>query len=326
MQPVTFDIAPGLTAIDTFYGGRERYTAAYLLSAEQPAIVETGPTTSAAAVVAGLERLGIGPADLAHIVVTHIHLDHAGGVGRLAELYPAATVWVHERGAQHLADPTRLVASAARIYGDVQLAKLFGPVEPVPPHRIRGLSDGDRIDLGDRALDVLHTPGHASHQVALVDSETGAVFTGDALGIHVPDVPGLRPATPPPDFDVELTVDSIERIRARAHGAVVLFSHFGPVEQVNRICDLAIRRTRSWAEVVRVALERTDDLDEIVLALEQEARRDVETGAEAAVDLGRFEVLSSVRVNALGIVRYWQKRAARAAGAAADGGDVQPES
>jgi len=326
VQPVTFDIAPGLTAIDTFYAGRERYTAAYLLSAEQPAIVETGPTTSAAAVVAGLERLGIGPADLAHIVVTHIHLDHAGGVGRLAELYPAATVWVHERGAPHLADPTRLVASAARIYGDVQLAELFGPVEPVPAHRIRGLSDGDRIDLGDRALDVLHTPGHASHQVALVDSETGAVFTGDALGIHVPDVPGLRPATPPPDFDVELTVDSIERIRARAHGAVVLFSHFGPVEQVDRICDLAIRRTRSWAEVVRVALDRTDDLDEIVLALEQEARRDVETGAEAAVDLGRFEVLSSVRVNALGIVRYWQKRAARAAGAAADGGDVQPES
>lgn len=326
VEPVTFEIAPGLTAIDTFYAGRERYTAAYLLSAQEPAIVETGPTTSAAVVVAGLERLGIGPGDLSHIVVTHIHLDHAGGVGRLAETFPAATVWVHERGAPHLADPARLVASATRVYGQTQMTSLFGPVVPVAPHRIRPLSDGDRIDLGGRLLDVLHTPGHASHQIALADSDTGAVFTGDALGIHVPDLPVLRPATPPPDFDLELTIGSIERIRDRARHGMLLFSHFGPVDQVDRICDLAIRRTRSWAEVVRVALRRTDDVDEIVAALERETRSDVETGAEAPIDLERFEVLSSVRINALGIVRYWQKRAAREAQAAADEGGAQPES
>ncbi len=325
MDPVTFEVAPGLTAIDTFYGGRERYTAAYLLAGAEPAIVETGPTTSAEHVVAGLEHLGIGPTDLAHVVVTHIHLDHAGGVGRLAKVFPNATVWVHERGAPHLQDPARLVASATRLYGEERMASLFGPVEPVPGDRLRALGDGDRIELGGRHLEALDTPGHASHHVALVDSATGAVFTGDVLGIHVPDVRVLRPATPPPDFDPDLTVRSIERIRERARPSMVLFSHFGPVTEVDRICDLAVRRTRSWTEVVRRGLERTADLDEIVALLEQEARRDVETGAEAEIDLERFETLSSVRMNAMGIVRYWTKRAEREA-QEAEGGRPQPES
>jgi glyoxylase-like metal-dependent hydrolase (beta-lactamase superfamily II) len=313
MEPVIFQVAPGLTAIDTFYGGRERYTATYLLGASEPAIVETGPTTSAEHVITGLEHLGVGPNDLAHILVTHIHLDHAGGVGHLTRVFPNATVWVHERGAPHLQDPARLVASATRLYGESKMSSLFGPVEPVPSERIRILADGDRVRLGDRALDVLDTPGHASHHVALVDSATGAVFTGDALGIHVPDLRALRPATPPPDFDVELAVRSIQRIRECARPSMVLFSHFGPVAEVDRICDLAVQRTQSWAEVVREALERTDDLDDIVALLQDEARRDVETGAEATIDLERFETLSSVRMNALGIVRYWKKCAEREA-------------
>lgn len=308
MDPVTFEVADRLTAIDTFFAGRERYTAAYLLEADEPAIIETGPTTSEEAVVAGLDHLGIGPRDLAHIVLTHIHLDHAGGVGRLSARYPEATVWVHERGAPHLADPTKLVASAERIYGGIRMASLFGAVDPVPAQRIRRLSDGDVVALGGRTLEALDTPGHASHHLALVDAATGAVFTGDALGIHSPGVAALRPATPPPDFDLELAVRSIERIRQRARSGIMLFAHFGPVVEVDRICDLAVRRTRSWAEVVREALRRTDDLDEIVALLEGEARRDVETGAEAAIDLQRFETLSSIRMNAMGLMRYWRRR------------------
>jgi glyoxylase-like metal-dependent hydrolase (beta-lactamase superfamily II) len=311
MEPVTFEVSPGITAIDTFYGGRERYTAAYLLAADRPTLVETGPTTSVEPVVAGLERLGVGPHDLANIVVTHIHLDHAGGVGRLRERFPAATVFVHERGARHLADPARLVASATRLYGETQMAALFGPVDPVPAERIAALADGDRIELGGRALLVDHTPGHASHQVALTDTATGAVFTGDALGVHVPDLPVLRPATPPPDVDVEAAVESIERIRTRAR-SVLLFAHFGPIPEIDRTCDLAIARIRAWAEAVRDELRRTDDPDEIADRLREEARRDIETGAEASLDLdaleNRLRLLSSVRMNALGLIRYWQKR------------------
>lgn len=310
MEAVVFEVAPGITAIDTFYGGRERTTAAYLLDAREPAIVETGPTRSADHVAAGLERLGVGSGDLAHIVVTHIHLDHAGGVGTLCERYPRATVWVHEAGARHLADPTRLLASATRIYGEGRMGSLFGPVAPVPAQRIRSVGDGDVIELGGRSLSSAATPGHAKHQVALVDSATGAVFTGDALGIHPPDLPVLRPATPPPDYDLELAVGSIERIRSLA-GELVLFSHFGPVGDVDRICDLAIARFRGWTEAVRVAMERTGDLDEIVAVLEEESSRDAETGAQATLDLDRLEILSGVRMNAMGILRYWQKRRER---------------
>lgn len=313
MEPVVFEVAPGITAIDTFFGGRERYTAAYLLDADEPAIVETGPTTSFEPVVAGLGTLGVGPEDLAHVVVTHIHLDHAGGVGRIAEHFPRAAVWVHERGAPHLVDPSRLLDSAARIYGSELLASLFGPVEPVAPQRIHAVDEGAVIDLGGRTLDVLATPGHAKHHVALVDSTTGAVFTGDALGIHPPDAPALRPATPPPEYDLELALSSIGAIRERARGSKVLFSHFGPVDEVDRVCELAERRFRSWTEAVGRALERTDDLDEIVRVLERVATEDVETGAEAALDLERMETLSSVRMNAMGIMRYWQLRRVREA-------------
>jgi glyoxylase-like metal-dependent hydrolase (beta-lactamase superfamily II) len=312
VDAVVFEVADGVTAIDTFYGGRERYTAAYLLHGSEPAIVETGPTTSVPHVMAGLERLGVGPDDLAHIVLTHIHLDHGGGAGTLCERFPNANVWVHELGAPHLAKPDRLVASATMVYGEQQMASLFGPVAPVPAQRITALSDGDVMDLGGRSLTAVATPGHAKHQVALIDSASGAVFTGDALGIHPPDLPVLRPATPPPDYDLELAVRSIERIRSLA-GELLLFSHFGPVTEVDRICDLAVKRFRDWTEAVHVAMDRTTDLDELVEILEDEAKRDVETGSQAGLDLGRLEMLSGVRINALGILRYWQKRREREA-------------
>jgi glyoxylase-like metal-dependent hydrolase (beta-lactamase superfamily II) len=312
--PVVFSVADGITAIDTFMGGLARYTAGYLLHATEPTLVETGPTTSVEPVADALEHLGIAPGDLAHIVVTHIHLDHAGGVGRLSERFPAAMIWVHERGARHLADPSRLVASATRIYGEQEMRQVFGPVDPVAADRLHPLHDGDLISAGDRTLEVLDTPGHASHHVALIDSQTGAIFTGDALGIHVPDLPVLRPATPPPDFDLERYVSSIERIRGDAR-SMLLFAHFGPLLDVDATCDLAIRRVRRWAAVVRDATLETEDPEELASRLEAAALGDIETGSEATLDLemleDRLRLLSSIRMNAAGLARYWRKRRER---------------
>ncbi|HET9672785.1 MAG TPA: MBL fold metallo-hydrolase [Actinomycetota bacterium] len=317
MEPVAFQVAQGITAIDTFMGGRERYTAAYLLDADQPTLVETGPGTSVGPVTRALTRLGLARDDLAHVVVTHIHLDHAGGVGALAERFPSATVWVHERGARHLADPTRLIASTARVWGEREMTELFGPTGPVPAGRLRALRDADAIDLGGRELEVLDTPGHASHHLALVDSRTGVVFTGDALGIHVPDLPVLRPATPPPEFDLERYVASIERIRGRARSSL-LFAHFGPLEDVEATCDLAIRRVRDWTQLVGEAMRDTEDPEELALRLERAALDDIETGAESTLDLqtleDRLRLLSSIRMNAQGIARYWRKRREREGG------------
>jgi glyoxylase-like metal-dependent hydrolase (beta-lactamase superfamily II) len=307
----TFEAANRLVAVDTKMSGRYRVTSAYLVQASEPALVETGPTTSADAVTAALDTLGLGPEDLAHIVVTHIHLDHAGGAGTIAARFPSATVWVHERGARHLADPSRLWASAAQVYGgEDRLVEMFGPMEPIEPDRLRAVAEGDRIELGDRALDVMYTPGHASHHVSLVDSASGALFTGDALGIHFPDVGVLQPATPPPDVDVELAVESIERIRARAE-TTLMFSHFGPVREVDELCGIAADRIRVWSEVVRGAMERTDDLDRIAEILSAHTATEF---AEAGATTGareRYELLSSTRTNAAGLVRYWTKRRER---------------
>jgi glyoxylase-like metal-dependent hydrolase (beta-lactamase superfamily II) len=286
--PVVFPVADGITAIDTFMGGRARYTAAYLLDAVEPALVETGPGTSVEAVTLSLGALGVDADQLAHVVVTHIHLDHAGGVGAISKRFPNAAIWVHERGAPHLADPSRLVASATRVWGEHEMRQLFLPVEPVASTRIRALRDGDVIEMGDRSLAVLDTPGHASHHVGLVDSRSGAVFTGDALGIHVPDLPALRPATPPPDFDLERYIASIERIRESTR-SVLLFAHFGPLDDVDATCDLAIRRVREWAGVVGEALLETEDPDELAARLEAAALADIETGSEATLDLDMLE-------------------------------------
>jgi glyoxylase-like metal-dependent hydrolase (beta-lactamase superfamily II) len=307
---VTFVVAPGITAIDTFMGGRERYTAAYLVNASEPALIETGPGTSVEPVTRALDALGIGSNALAHIILTHIHLDHAGGVGALAVAFPRATVWVHERGARHLVEPARLVASATRVYGADRMTTLFGPVEPVPSDRLRVFVGDTSLDLGGRSLLALDTPGHASHHLAIVDSVTGVVFTGDALGIHVPALPILRPATPPPDFDLELAVASVERIRS-VDPSVLLFAHFGPIADVDRTCDLAVSRLRAWTRTVQRAMESTDDPDEIAEVLAREAANEAVTGAEAQLDLDRLETLAGIRMNALGIMRYLTQRAER---------------
>jgi glyoxylase-like metal-dependent hydrolase (beta-lactamase superfamily II) len=303
----TFEAAPGVLGIDTRMTGRAMVTSAYLVTAGEPALIETGPTTSVDAVTLGLRTLGIEERDLAHIVVTHIHLDHAGGVGTLAARFPKATVWVHERGAPHLQDPSRLMASAARVYGEQRLRGLFGSMDPVPGGRLRSVADGDTIPLGDRSLEVLYTPGHAAHHVSLIDSGSGALWTGDALGIHLPDVGVLRPATPPPDIDLDTATASIERIHERAP-AVLMFSHYGPVREVQEMCELATARWRKWAGIVREALDQTPELERVTEILRQRTVSEFDGATEPAAAMERYEVLSSMEMNAAGLTRYWRKR------------------
>ncbi len=147
-------------------------------------------------------------------MVTHIHLDHAGGVGDIASMFPSAEVVVHEKGARHLVDPTRLMASARMVYGDA-LDVLFGELAPVPADRLRALDDVGEVDLGDgRRLESYYSPGHAKHHVGLLDSVSGDLYVGDAAGVYIPETGDLRPATPPPDFDLDVALASIGRFAA----------------------------------------------------------------------------------------------------------------
>src|SRR5438045_4210521 len=187
-------IGPGVVELDTLLGGWQRVTAGYLIEGPAPVLVETGSQSSVPALLAALEAHGVAAGDLAGVAVTHIHLDHAGGVGDVARAFPRATVYVHEKGARHLADPARLVESAAMVYGDL-LDTLYGRLDPTPVERIHVLEDGEAINIGGgRSLTAVDSPGHAKHHLALHDSESGLLFAGDAIGVRLPDAGVLRPA------------------------------------------------------------------------------------------------------------------------------------
>ena len=188
---------------------------------------------------------------------------------------------------------------------------LFGTTLPVEPGRIRTVRDGDTIALGDRSLEVMFTPGHASHHVALADSLTGGVFTGEAVGSHLPWVDVYRPALPPPEVDVEAALASIERIRARAE--FLLTSHFGPIADASEGCDRAASHVRGWSQTVRVLSAEGADLDVIADTLRQQAAAEHMRDAGVPIDLARYDALGSIRMNAAGLDRYWRKRREREA-------------
>jgi len=293
--------------IDTRMGGFDGITAGYLIRGERPALVETGAARSADEVVRALAGLGVGPDDLATIVVTHIHLDHAGGVGDLAAAFPHAEVVVHEAGARHLVDPTALLASAARVFGPV-LDELFGPLLPTDASRVRVLRDGDVVDLGGgRRLDSFDSPGHARHHVGLLDSLSGDLYTGDAAGVWTPETGDLRPATPPPDFDLEAALASLERMRERGPTRL-LFSHFGPVAEVSATLDRSQEELRLWVELVRDARAEGLDLDHAVARVRERTRERYRVRDLPDVE-HKLEVLSSTEADVSGIWRYLDRAA-----------------
>lgn len=304
--PAVVDLGDEVHAIDTRMSGYSGITSGYLIRSDRPCLVETGTATSAPVVRDALAGLGIGPADLATIVVTHIHLDHAGGVGDLAAMFPNAEVVVHERGARHLVDPEKLLTSARRVFGSV-LDDVFGLLRPTEAQRVRALGDTGSIDLGGgRSLATFHSPGHAQHHVGLVDSLTGDLYVGDAAGIYIPETADLRPATPPPDFDLDLAVSSLERFRA-VGPTRLLFSHFGPVEEVEPTLDRSIEELRLWVELVKDVRASALDLDHAV-AMVTERTRDRYARYLADADLQeKHEHLSGTAANIAGINRWLDK-------------------
>ena len=308
-RPTLTRVADGITMIDTLMAGETELNAVYLLHGDAPCLVETGPGADLALVLEALDTLGVGANDLGHIVVTHIHLDHAGAAGALSMRFPRATVWAHGRGTPHLADPRRLVTSTARTYGAERMLAFFGETLPVDGHRLRSVVDGDTISLGSRELSVMHTPGHASHHVALHDSRSDAVFTGEAIGSHLPWGPAARPALPPPEVDVERAIESIKRIGSR-HASALLTSHFGPVPDPSEACDAASEQIRSWSRAVRVLLERDPDAgtDAVAANLSDLAAAEFERATGRSIDMARYDAIGSVTMNAAGLSRYWRKR------------------
>lgn len=305
----TLEIAPGVIEIDTLLGGWQRVTAGYLLTGDAPVLVETGSQSSVTTLLDALEGLGVDAGALAGVAVTHIHLDHAGGVGDVARAFPSATVYVHEKGARHLVDPARLVQSAAQVYGPL-LDSLYGRLDPTPAERIHVLADGEEIRVGpDRVLTTVDSPGHAKHHLALHDSVSGVLFAGDAVGVRLPDAGVLRPSTPPPDFDLAQARHSLQRFAERRPAGLAL-AHYGLVPDPMAVLAEAEETLVRWAAVAEGAWRRGED---IAGALESAFAADL--GSVDPAQREKLETLNGVHSNAAGFRRWLETRSDGAGGA-----------
>jgi len=294
-------LAADLVLIDTEYCDTPGAVGAYLLLGERPALIEVGPASTVDTLLAGVRAAGVEPDHLRAVAVTHIHLDHAGATGTLAHRLPHLEVYVHHVGAPHLVDPSRLLASAARLYGDA-LAPLFGEVLAVPADRVHALHDGAEVHLGGRRLIALDTPGHARHHHAYFDAASGDLFTGDAAGVALPGSRYVRPPTPPPELDVEAWEATLARLRAlRAHR--LLLTHFGPHTWVNELLDQLGEHLRAAVALVRAAVDAGERDEQI-----SERLRAMVDAALAATDgpgaVGRYEVIMATEQSARGLIRY----------------------
>ena len=239
---------PDLYVHDTGMFDTDEHGSVYVYDTARPAVIDTGTGTNRAALFDTLDAVGIGAPDLAWILPTHAHLDHAGGAGYLAERYPDATVGVPARGVRHLVDPAALVAGTKAAVCDQW--RHYADPRPVPEDRVVGLTDGDQVDLGDRELVVHEAPGHAPHHAVFHDPDAGVVFTADAAGIYVPAIDTVRQTTPPPQFDLDQCLRDIDHIAA-LEPELLCFAHFGPRAYDASILGTAKRAYVEWVEAVR---------------------------------------------------------------------------
>jgi glyoxylase-like metal-dependent hydrolase (beta-lactamase superfamily II) len=294
--------------LDLRFQEAERVIASFLLeSKEGPILIETGPESTYARLVAALEEAGYAPEEVRHVFVTHIHLDHAGAAWRLAE--GGATVYVHSKGAPHLVDPSRLLESARRIYGEM-LKPLWGELRGIPEARVRALGDGEVVEVGGLRVQALETLGHASHHHAYLVE--GVVFAGDIAGVRIAPGPVLPP-TPPPDIHLESWYASIDRLLALRPKALYL-THFGAYEDVEAHL-LALREAlEAWAGWVLNRLKEGLSPEEMTRRFEAYVREGLARAGVDEAGMRLYELADPPFMNLQGLVRYWQKHHPEALG------------
>ena len=296
-------LEPDLWLLDLLFQGTPGVVAAYLVSGPYGhTLIETGPGSTLPALERAIADAGFSVGDITQILVTHIHLDHAGAAGSLLRRLPNARLFVHPRGAPHMIDPSRLLASAKRIYAD-RMDDLWGAFEACPAERVVTLADGEEIHCGVRTLRALHTPGHASHHIAFHDSERRSAFTGDVGGVRLQGASYVRPPTPPPDIDVEAWHSSVDRLRGLDLRSLNL-THFGRFGDPVRHFDDLLFRLDDWTTWVAASIAEGRSPDEMAAALQ--LRTDAEIAGEAHTPLmaAAYELATPARMTVDGLARY----------------------
>ena len=298
-------LASGLSYFDLQFLGRPHAIAtAVIQGTGTVALVDPGPTSCLPVLERELGRQGIRTADVTQILLTHIHLDHAGATGTLLERHPDIRVVVHERGAPHLIDPARLLDSATRLYG-AEMDRLWGVVLPVPASAVQTVAGGETVAAGGRDFAIAYTPGHAAHHVSYFDASSGIALVGDTAGVTV-DGGYVLPPTPPPDIDLALWRESIRTIE-RWSPSTLFLTHFGPVTSVGPHLAALGENLTTVADLVRTSLaeEGTDEerrarfVDRLRLELRRQMPESQALSYEAATPLDLMW---------LGLARYWRKR------------------
>ncbi|HZC06001.1 MAG TPA: MBL fold metallo-hydrolase [Ktedonobacterales bacterium] len=312
-EPVTRvkRLAPDLWLLDTLFQGEQGVIASYLLTgADGLALVDVGSAATLDTLLASIRATGHQPEEIEHILLTHIHLDHAGATGALLPYMPQARVYVHHIGAPHLINPEKLISSASRIYGD-KMHQLWGDMEPVPEERISLLDEGVETRVGGRTLRALYTPGHAIHHVAFHDAAHGDLFPGDVAGVRLEDIDYVRPPTPPPDLNLEDWSASIERLRALRPQTLYL-PHFGPTPGSDRHFDELHDRLYAWGDIVARGMRQGENDQQLAADLAAASDPDVAQiasagGAETDDTVTRYELATNYLMSAQGYMRYYKK-------------------
>jgi glyoxylase-like metal-dependent hydrolase (beta-lactamase superfamily II) len=293
----------GIYLLDTNHMGFAGTVGVYVLPGDDGfALIETGPGSTLETVKKGIASLGLALTNLKAVLVTHIHLDHAGAAGQLVQ-ETGATLYVHERGAPHLIDPSRLLSSAERIYGD-KMMTLWGTLLPAPQEKVVALKGGEHLKVLGHDIEVIYTPGHASHHVSLLlDGE--AMFTGDAAAIHFEGSPVVRPALPPPEVDLETWESSIDKMLA-AKPKRLLLTHYGEVKDAEAHLRQVPERNQQWAELILEGMRDGEDAKGLEQRLRESSLRELE-GASPEV-INRHRITSNDDMTVMGVTRYWQKQ------------------
>jgi glyoxylase-like metal-dependent hydrolase (beta-lactamase superfamily II) len=298
-------LGSGLSWVDLHFLGRPHAIATAVVDGGGTvALVDPGPSTCLETLELGLQAQGIRLSEVTHLLLTHIHLDHAGATGTIVRRLPHVKVLVHERGAPHMADPARLLASAERLYGD-QMQRLWGEFAPVPPANLVVLTGGERVDVGGRTFEVAYTPGHASHHVSYFDGASGVAFVGDTAGVCI-DRGYVLPYAPPPDIDVEAWQQSVARIESWGPHTLFL-THFGPAPSVGPHLRTLLDNLETTAGIVHALLAEPGADEEQMWrfadSLMRELRREMTDTQIAA-----YEATAPLDLMWFGLARYWRKR------------------
>lgn len=306
METVT-ELQPGLWHLSLPFQGEQGIVGCYLLRGEgQVVLLDPGPGSTLDALLTTLRSLGINAQEITHILLTHIHLDHAGSCGSLLQHTPGAKVYVHGKGAPHLLDPTKFIASASRIFGE-QMQTLWGEMKAVPFDAIKVIEGGDLLSVAGRQLEVHYTPGHAIHHIVFFDSHSKELFSGDVAGVRLEGVDYVRPPTPPPDLDLGAWYSSIEALR-HLNPSVLYLAHFGALSTIETHLNALQEKLQAWGEITLQALREGKNEREIIELLIARTQPELEQAAGTAHEIARYELATNYAMTAQGYIRYWQKK------------------